>query len=121
MESIAKQTYVGNIQFQLKNLCNKGYPPKEKIYLCKQWAVYDKALRKEHKHQTRLCNKYHKNRTDENLKAVKKQRNKCVKLLRKAKYDDYQNIRILTLVTSRVIEKNSGRLSYYKNFQLRSR
>ena len=31
-------------------------------------------------------------RTEENFKAFKKQRNKCVKLLRNAKFDYYRNI-----------------------------
>ena len=51
-----------------------------------------KALRKENMHRTRLHNKYNKDRTEANLKAFKKQRNKCVKLLRRAKFDYYRNI-----------------------------
>ena len=52
-------------------------------------------------HGTRLRNKYHNNRTDANLKALKKQRNKYVKLLRKAKFDYYQNINLGNLTTNR--------------------
>ena len=52
-----------------------------------------KALRKENMHRTKLRNRYYNDhRTEENLKAYKKQRNKCVKLLRKAKFDYYGNI-----------------------------
>ena len=42
-----------------------------------------KALRKENMHRTRLRNKYNNYRTEENLTAFKKQRNKCVNLLRR--------------------------------------
>ena len=52
-------------------------------------------------HGTRLRNKYHNNRNDANLKAFKKQRNKYVKLLRKAKFDYYQNINLGNLISNR--------------------
>ena len=51
-----------------------------------------KALRKETMHRTKLRNRYNDHKTEENLKAYKKQRKKCVKLLRKAKFDYYGNI-----------------------------
>ena len=53
-----------------------------------------KALRKEHMHRTRLRNKYNNDRTEENRKALKEQKNKCVKLLRRAKFDYYRNINL---------------------------
>ena len=46
-----------------------------------------KALRKENMHRARRCNKYNNDSAEENLTAFKKQRNKCVKLLRRAKFD----------------------------------
>ena len=51
-----------------------------------------KALRKENMHRTKLRNRYNDDRTEENVKAYKKQTNKCVKLLRKAKFAYYGNI-----------------------------
>ena len=53
-----------------------------------------KALRKENMHRTRLRNKYSNDSTEENLKAFKKQRNKFVKLLRRAKFDYDRNIEL---------------------------
>ena len=56
-----------------------------------------KILRKENMHRNKLRNKYKHHRTEENLKTFKKQRNKCVKLLRKAKFDYYRNIDLSNL------------------------
>ena len=49
------------------------------------------ALRKENMHGTRLRNKYNSVSTEENFKAFKKQRNKCLKLMRRIKFDYYRN------------------------------
>ena len=51
-----------------------------------------KALRKAMMHRKKLRNRYIKSRTEDNLKAFKTQRNFCVKLLRKMKYDYYRNL-----------------------------
>ena len=51
-----------------------------------------KALGKENMQRTRVQNKYDNDSTEENLKAFNKQRNKCVKILRRAKRDYYRNI-----------------------------
>ena len=56
-----------------------------------------KALRKESMHRTKLHNKCIDDQTEENLKAFKKQRNKCVKLLRKAKFNYYKSIDLSNL------------------------
>ena len=52
-------------------------------------------------HRKRLRNKYIKSRTEENLKAFKKQRNFCVKLLRKTKSDYYRNLDLGDLTDNR--------------------
>ena len=53
--------------------------------------------------RTRLRNRYNKVRRDENWEAFKQQRNKCVKLLRKAKNDYYGNVN-LKLLTDNILE-----------------
>ncbi len=58
---------------------NEQAPVKKKSIRANDGPFMTKALRKEHMHRTRLRNKCNKNRTEENLKAFKKQRNKCVK------------------------------------------
>ena len=60
-----------------------------------------KALHKENMHRIRLRNKYNNDSTEENLKAFKKQRNKCVKLLCWAKFDYYRNIDLCKLTDNR--------------------
>ena len=53
-----------------------------------------KSLRKTIMLRTRLHNVYNKWITLENLNAFKKQRNMCVKILRKAKVDYYRNLNL---------------------------
>ena len=60
-----------------------------------------KALRKAMMHRKRLRNKYIKSRTEENLKAFKKQRNFCVKLLGRTKSDYYRNLDLGDLTDNR--------------------
>ena len=52
-----------------------------------------KELRKEHMKRTKLLNKYRKEKNDVNERAYKKQRNKCVKLLKKVKISYYGNLK----------------------------
>ena len=66
---------------------NEHAPVKKKSIRANDGPFMTKALQKEHMHRTRLRNKYHNTRTDAHLKAFKNRRNKCVKLLRKAKFD----------------------------------
>ena len=61
----------------------------------------NKALRRAIMTRSRLRNMYCKYRTVENLKAFKKQRNKCVKILRQAKKDYYKNLDIKNLTDNR--------------------
>ena len=71
---------------------NEHAPVKKKYIRANHGPFMTKALRKENMHRTRLRNKYNNDSTEENFKAFKKQRNKCVKLLRRAKFDYYRNI-----------------------------
>ena len=51
--------------------------------------------------RTRLTNTYCKDRTADNLKAYKKQRNKFVNILRQAKKDYYKGLDIKDLMDNR--------------------
>ncbi len=82
----------GVFEAVIMGVLNVQAPVKKKSIRANDGPFMTKALRKEHMHRTRLRNKCNKNRTEENLKAFKKQRNKCVKLLRRAKFDYYRNI-----------------------------
>ena len=69
------------------NVLNIHAPIKEKHVRCKQ-------LRKVIMTRTRLLNKYRKHNSAESLFAYKRQRNLCVKLLRKSKKDFYDNLNV---------------------------
>ena len=52
-----------------------------------------RELRKEMMHRTRYNkDKYNKDKTNENFETYKRQRNKCVKMLRKAKFNYYKDL-----------------------------
>ena len=60
-----------------------------------------KQLRKAIMTRTRLLNKYRKYNSAENLFAYKRQRNLCVKLLRKSKKDFYNNLNVKRITDNR--------------------
>ena len=82
----------GAFEAVVMGVLNEHAPVKKKYIRANDGPFMTKALRKEHMHRTKLRNKYNGSRTEENLKAFKKQRNKCVKLLRRVKFDYYKNI-----------------------------
>ena len=69
-------------------------PIKEKHVRCNQSPFTSKQLRKAIMTRTRLLNKCRKYNSAENLFAYKRQRNLCVKLLRKSKKDFYNNLNV---------------------------
>ena len=60
-----------------------------------------KQLRKAITTRTRLLNKYRKYNSAENFFAYKRQRNLCVKLLRKSKKDFYNNLNVKRITDNR--------------------
>ncbi len=80
---------------------NRHAPLKKKYLRANDGPFMTKALRKAMMHRKRLRNRYIKNRTEENLKAFKTQRNLCVKLLRKTKSDYYRNLDLGDLTDNR--------------------
>ena len=68
-------------------------PLKKRYIRSNDCPFITKSLRKEHMKRTKLRNKYLKNRTDASASAYKKQRNKCVSLLKKAKKSYFGNLK----------------------------
>ena len=56
-----------------------------------------KAQRKAIMQRSTLRNKYNKEKSEENLKAFKRKRNECVKVLSKAKLQYYKNVDLTDL------------------------
>ena len=65
-----------------------------------------KEFLREHMHRTMFLKKYKRDRTEEHFNACRKQRNKCVKLLRKAKYEYYGNTNLENLSDTHRFWKN---------------
>ena len=76
-------------------------PVKEKHVTCNKSSFMSKQLRKAIMTRTRLLNKYRKYNSAENLFAYKRQRNLCVKLLRKSKKDFYNNLNVKRITDNR--------------------
>ena len=74
------------------SVLNKHAPVKQKSVRANEGPFMTKALRKAITNRTHLRNRYNKDRTDENKKAFKNQRNLCVKLLLEAKREYHKNI-----------------------------
>lgn len=72
---------------------NKHAPLKTKYIWGNDQPFMTKELRKEHMKRTRLLNKYRKNRSKENEKAYKKQRNLCTRILKQTKVAYYRNLK----------------------------
>ena len=69
-------------------------PLKEKYIICNQAVFMNKQLRKAIMTRTRLLNKLRKFNCPENQLAYKRQRNYCVKLLKRSKIDFYKNLNV---------------------------
>ena len=67
-------------------------PTKQKYIRANDSPFITKELRKEHMLRSKLRNKYYKEKSNVSLLAYKKQRNKCVSLLRKVKKSFYRNL-----------------------------
>ena len=77
---------------------DKHAPIKEKYFRANDKPFMTRALRKASMLRSRIRNKYNEDRTAENWKNFRKQRNSCVKLFRIEKRNYYNNLDI-SLVT----------------------
>ena len=69
-------------------------PLKEKLVRANNAPFMNKELSKAIMERSKLCNRYNKFPTNENMMLYKKQRNLCVKLSRKTKRDYFSNLNI---------------------------
>lgn len=74
-------------------ILNSHAPLKQRYVRANDNPFITKDLRKEHMKRSYLKNRYLKDRIEANHSAFKKQRNKCVSLLRKAKISYFQNLK----------------------------
>ena len=88
LNEITNDSYVS----LLMELLNKHAPLKMKYVRANDQPFMTKELRKEHMKRTRMKNKYLKNRNEENFRIYKKQRNRCVFLLKETKKTYFENL-----------------------------
>ena len=84
-------------------------PAKEKFVRGNHLPFMNKTLSKAVMHRTRFLNKYLRNRTDENKRKSKKQRNYCVSLLRKTKREYYSNLDVKNITDNKTFWKTVKR------------
>ena len=88
---------LGNMEYQhflniFIDILNKHAPMKQKYLRANQGRFMIKVLHKVIMKRSRLRNKFSRDRTDTSREEYKKQRNLCVRLLKKAKKDDFANL-----------------------------
>ena len=81
-----------SLEDTITEILKQHIPIKKKYIRANDGAFMNKELRKAIMHRSKLRNICNKTKTEENLIAYKKQRNKCVKLLRKRKRDYFRNL-----------------------------
>ena len=81
-----------SINMELMKVLDQHAPIKKKYIRANDGKFMTKELRKAIMHRSKLKNKYNKNRTDDNWKKYKQQRNKCVTLLRRTKLHYYKHL-----------------------------
>ena len=81
-----------NFNSVVEEVLNNHVPLKQKYLRANDAPFMTKTLRKAIMLRTQLRNRLNRHNTSENRKAFKKQRNKCVKILRQAKRSYYGNL-----------------------------
>ena len=79
--------------FLVRSILDRHAPLKMKYLRANDQPFMTKELRKEHMKRTQLRNKYRKEKNEVNEIAYKKQRNKCVNLLKKVKISYFGNLK----------------------------
>ena len=77
-----------------KMILEKKAPLKERYVRYNQAKFMNKILQKAIMNRSRLLNRYRKEKTEATRSAYKRQRNFCVKLLRKTKKEFYNNLNV---------------------------
>ena len=89
-----------------KSVLNKIAPLKKKYVRANQSPFMNRTLHKAVMKRSRLRNEYLKNRTEENKLAFNQQRNICVTLFRKEKYDYYNNLIVKKITDNKTFWKS---------------
>ena len=92
-------------KFIASKLLNSHAPLKEKYIRCNQTVFINKQLRKAIMIRTRLLNKLRKFNCPEDQLAYKRQRNYCVKLLKRSKKDFYDNLNVKKVTDNKHFRK----------------
>ena len=87
------------------NIFNRHAPLKQKYVRANDCPFITKSLRKEHMRRSRLRNRYLKESSEDNARDYRKQRNKCVSLLKKAKKEFYGNLNPSTICDNKTFWK----------------
>ncbi len=95
-----------DVKIKIMEQLNKHAPMKKKLVRANNSPFMNSELSKAIMHRTRLKNRYNKIPTTENETKYKTQRNLCVKILKKAKKEYYNNIDIKLLNDNRKFWKN---------------
>ena len=96
---------LSDFQNTFTTVLHKHAPIKKKILRFNNNPDMSKVLRKAIMHRSKLKNIYNKNRTDVNWANYKKQRNFCVKLLRRTKKEYFQNLNVKGLSDNKTFWK----------------
>ena len=102
---------------RVETVLNEHAPIKKKYVRANDGPFMTKALRKAIYICTNLRNRYNKCRSQENWNAFKKQHNKCVKILRQAKFNYYKTLDIKCLTDNCKFWKQSSR-SFLTKYRL---
>ena len=86
---------------RVETVLNEHAPIEKKCSRANDGSLMTKALRKAIYTRTSPLNTYNKNRTQENWNALKRERNKCVKMLGQHKIDYYKNLDVKCLADNR--------------------
>ena len=95
-----------DIKLNIMKQVNSHAPMKRKLVRANNAPFMNSKLAKEIMNRSRMKNRYNKDPSNENEANYKRQRNLCVKLLKKAKKEYYSNIDIKLLNDNRKFWKN---------------
>ena len=85
---------------------------KERYVRYNQAKFMNKILQKAIMNRSRLLNRYRKEKTEATRSAYKRQRNFCVKLLRKTKKEFYNNLNVKYITENKLFFENRKTFFY---------
>ena len=95
-----------------KMILEKKVPSKGRYVRYNQAKFINKILQKAIMNRSRLLNRYRKEKTEATRSAYKRQRNFCVKLLRKTKKEFYNNLNVKYITENKLFFENRKTFFY---------